>query len=454
MEKIDNAYLGEGKVSSLVVKLAVPSVCAQIINMLYNIIDRIYIGHIENVGTAALTGVGVCAPLIYIISAFAALIYMGASPKASIAMGEGDMKKAEKIMGNSLTLIMFVSMVLTVVISIFKEPLLLCFGASENTISYASDYMGIYVLGTVFVSLSLGMNSFITAQGFAKTAMITVITGAAVNIVLDPIFIFALNMGVSGAAAATVISQAVSMLCVISFLMGKRTLLSLHRENLMVDFKIMLPCLFLGLSPFIMQSTESLLAICFNASLLKYGGDTSVGAMTILTSVMQLCMMPLSGFCAGANPVTSYNFGAKKASRVKESFFTLLKVSVAFSAIFAALVLLFPSVFVSVFTDDTSLISYSVWAIRIYMAATAIFGVQIACQQTFIAIGNAKISLFLAIFRKIILLIPLIYILPAFFENKAMAVYLAEPAADVIAVATTAILFSVQFKRALKSLNN
>ena len=447
--------LGSGNVRKLLFSLALPTITSQIVNMLYNLVDRIYIGHMqpaETVGKLALTGVGVCLPIILVISAFAALIAMGGAPKASISEGRGDLKAAEHIMGNSFSLLVLASVILTAVFQLFAEPLLLTFGASENTIGYALDYLRIYTLGTIFVQMTLGMNAYITAQGFTTVSMKTVLIGAILNTLLDPIFIFVLGLGVRGAALATILSQAVSAVWVLRFLTGPRTKLRLRRENLKPVPSVFLPCLALGLAPFIMQSTESLISVCFNSSLLKYGSDIAVCAMTVLISIMQLAMMPLQGLTQGAQPIISYNYGARNAQRVRDAFRCLLISCVTYSMTLWALVQFFPRLFALLFSSAPELVSYAAWALRIYMAATGIFGVQIACQQTFIALGNAKTSLFLAILRKIILLIPLIYILPHFFTNKVFAVFLAEPVADFLAVCTTAAMFAVQFKKSMAEL--
>lgn len=450
-----NVDLGSGKVSKLLFSLALPTITSQIVNMLYNLVDRIYIGHmqpVETVGKLALTGVGVCLPIIVVISAFAALLAMGGAPRASIQEGRGNPKEAERIMGNCFTMLVMASVILTVVLQLFARDLLLLFGASENTIDYAAAYMGIYSLGTIFVQVTLGMNAYITAQGFTTISMRTTLIGAGLNIVLDPIFIFGLGMGVRGAALATILSQAVSAAWVLRFLTGGKTKWRLRRENLRPRASVVLPCLALGLSPFIMQSTESLIAVCFNSSLLKYGGDLAVGAMTVLTSIMQLAMMPLQGLTQGAQPIVSYNYGARNPQRVREAFRCLLMACVTYSLTMWTLAQLMPQVFAGIFTPDPELQAYAAWALRIYMAATGIFGVQIACQQTFIALGNAKASLFLAVLRKIILLIPLIYILPHFFTNKVFGVFLAEPVADMLAVCTTACMFAIQFKKSMAAL--
>ena len=450
-----NVDLGSGKVSRLLFSLALPTITSQIVNMLYNLVDRVYIGHmqpVDTVGKLALTGVGVCLPIIVVISAFAALLAMGGAPRASIQEGRGNARESERIMGNCFTMLVMASLVLTAVLQLFGRDLLLLFGASENTIDYAAAYMGIYSLGTVFVQVTLGMNAYITAQGFTTVSMRTVLIGAGLNIVLDPIFIFVLDMGVRGAALATILSQAVSAAWVLRFLTGNRSKWRLRRENLRPRAYVVGPCLALGLAPFIMQSTESLIAVCFNSSLLKYGGDLAVGAMTVLTSIMQLAMMPLQGLTQGAQPIVSYNYGARNPQRVREAFRCLLLACVTYSLTLWALVQLMPRMFAGIFTPDPELRSYAAWALRIYMGATGIFGVQIACQQTFIALGNAKTSLFLAVLRKIILLIPLVYILPHFFADKVFAVFLAEPVADLLAVCTTAGMFAVQFKKSMAEL--
>ena len=447
--------LGSGSVRKLLISLSLPTILSQIVNMLYNLVDRVYIGHmqpVDTVGALALTGVGVCLPVILIISAFAALMAMGGAPRSSIQEGRGNIAESERIMGNSFTLLLLVSLLLTAVLQLFAEPLLLTFGASENTIGYALDYLRIYSLGTLFVQVTLGMNAYITAQGFTSVSMKTVLIGAVLHTILGPIFFFALDMGVRGAALATILSQAVSAIWVLRFLTSSKTKWRLRRKNLRPVPSVFLPCMALGLSPFIMQSTESLIAVCFNSSLLKYGGDVAVGTMTVLTSIMQLAMMPLQGLSQGAQPIISYNFGARSAQRVREAFRCLLTSCITYSMVLWLLVQLFPRTFVLIFNNNPELVNYAAWALRIYMGATGIFGIQIACQQTFIALGNAKTSLFLAVLRKIILLIPLIYILPHFFADKVFAVFLAEPVADFLAVSTTALLFTCQFKRSMAQL--
>ena len=445
----DKTFLGTEPIGKLLVKLAVPTVVAQLVNMLYNIVDRIYIGHMPGDGSLALTGVGVCLPLIMIISAFAALVASGGAPRASIAMGKGDHGLAEKLLGGCFTLQIVISAILTAVMLIWSRDLLLMFGASENTIGYAADYMRIYAIGTLLVQLTLGMNAFITAQGFATTGMLTVLIGAVANIALDPLFIYGLGMGVRGAALATVISQGLSCVWVICFLRGKKTLLRLKRENLLVSPKLILPCVALGLAAFIMQSSESMISVCFNSSLLRYGGDVAVGAMTILSSVMQFAMLPLQGIAQGAQPISSYNYGARNADRVRQTFRLLLRVCLVYSMVLWAGIMLFPRGFAGIFTPDAELLDFTARALRIYCAMLFLFGIQIACQMTFVSIGNAPCSILVAVLRKFVLLLPLIFLLPSLLPDKVTAVYLAEPVADVIAVTCTALLFSRQFKKAL-----
>ena len=452
--KEDKDFLATEPVGKLLLKLALPTVTAQIINMLYNIVDRIYIGHIPKVGALALTGVGVRMPLIMIVSAFAALVGFGGAPRASIYMGKGEYEQAEKTLGNCFLTQLIISAILTVVLFLGNRSFLMAFGASENTIEYGVRYMNIYAVGTVFVQLTLGMNMFITAQGFAKTGMLSVLIGALSNIILDPILIFGFDMGVRGAALATIISQALSCIWVVSFLFGKKTTLKIRMKNMRLEKKIILPSLALGLSTFIMQSSESIISVCFNSSLLKYGGDVAVGAMTILTSVMQFAMLPLQGLGQGAQPIISYNYGAKNVSRVKEAFKLLLKVSLCYAAVLWAGVQLFPQVFASLFTSDAQLLLFTKNALRIYMACMVLFGIQIACQMTFTSLGNAKASIIVAVMRKFVLLIPLIYILPAILKgDQTMAVYLAEPVADFFAVSFTIVLFRFQFKKALQKIS-
>ena len=445
-------FLATEPIGKLLFRLSIPTVVAQLINMLYNIVDRIYIGHMPGDGSLALTGVGVCMPLIMLVAAFSALVSSGGAPRASIFMGEKDKKSAEKTLGNCFSLQIVVSVILTAVLLIWNKNLLLAFGASENTIGYATDYMSIYAIGTLFVQMTLGMNTFITAQGFTTVSMVSVIIGAVCNIVLDPIFIFGFQMGVKGAALATIISQMLSCVWIISFLSGKKTQLKIKKENLKLRADIILPCIALGTAAFVMQSSESVISVCFNSSLLKYGGDIAVGAMTIMTSVMQFAMLPLQGIAQGAQPITSYNFGAKNAGRVKKTFRLLLITCLTYSIALWAAVMIVPSVFVKIFTSDTSLAQFAAPMLRIYLGGLGLFGIQIACQMTFTSLGKAANSIVVAVVRKFVLLLPLIYIMPSLLADKTQAVYMAEPVADIIAVTFTAILFTFQFKKALKEI--
>ena len=442
--------LGSGNVRSLLLKLAIPAVVAQVINLLYNIVDRIYIGHIPEIGTNALTGVGLCLPILMLVNAFATLAGGGGAPRAAIAMGQGKKEDAESILGNCFSTLIIIAIILTVTLSLAAEPLLWLFGASENTIPYAMDYMRIYLIGSIFVLIVMGMNPFLTTQGFAKFAMITTVIGAVINIVLDPIFIFGLKMGVSGAALATIISQCVSAIWVLRFLTGKQTILKLQVKNLKLKASVILPCLALGISGFIMLSTESLLSISFNSSLSKFGGDLAVGSMTIISSVSQLITLPLSGICQGAQPIVSYNFGAGNKERVLSVFKYTLLICASYTTLGWILTMTVPQVFAGIFSSDAALIENAAWCMRIYMAGIFAFGFQISCQQTFVALGQAKTSLLLACLRKLVLLIPLIFILPLFFENKVFAVFLAEPVSDIVAAAVTTIIFVTKIKGILE----
>ena len=449
-KKNRDVNLGKDPVGRLLMTLAVPAITSQLINALYNMVDRMYIGHIEGVGAAALTGVGVSFPIIMIISAFASLIGMGGAPRAGIFMGKKDNDSAEKIVGNCFTGLAIAAIILTAVVLIFKEPILYLFGASDNTITYATQYITIYACGTIFVMMTLGMNAFISTQGFSKTSMLTVVIGAVTNIVLDPIFIFLLGLGVRGAAFATIISQAISAIWALKFISGKKTILRLKKENMKLERKVIMPCIALGMAPFIMMSTESLLVLCFNSSLLKYGGDVAVGCMTIATSIMQFAMLPLQGITQGGQPIVSFNYGAKDMQRVKKGFKYQTIACFIYATFMWGAAQLFPGALISMFTNDPELLAVGQNMLRIYMGAVLLMGVQISCQQTFIAFGNAKTSCFLAIFRKILVLIPLIYILPHLLDNKVRAVFMAEPIADVIAVTMTVILFVINFKKVMK----
>ena len=444
--------LGTAPIGKLLFQLAVPTVVAQLINMLYNIVDRIYIGHIPEVGSLALTGVGVCMPIIMVVSAFAALAGGGGAPRASIFMGKGQNDQAEKTLAGCFSLLSVIALVLTAALLMWSDDLLMAFGASENTISFAVDYMKIYAIGTIFVQLTLGMNAFITAQGFAKQGMLSVLIGAVCNIALDPVFIFWFDMGVKGAALATILSQAASCVWVLLFLTGKTTILKLRLKNLNLKPSVVFPCVALGAATFIMQSTESVISVCFNSSLLKYGGDMAVGAMTILTSVMQFAMLPMQGIGQGAQPIMSFNYGAGDAGRVRKTYKLLLITCLSYSLVIWACVMVVPQVFAGIFTPDPAMREFTAKALRIYCGGLGVFGIQIACQMAFVSLGNALCSMTVAIMRKFVLLLPLIYLMPALVSDKTMGVYMAEPVADILAVTFTAILFFFVFRKAMKRL--
>ena len=442
--------MGSGSVKRWMVKMAVPAVIGQVVNLLYNIVDRIYIGHISGIGGSALTGVGLFTPILMLITAFAMLAGAGGAPRAAIAMGKGSREEAEKIMANCFTVLLILAVILTAVFSVFLPSLLRLFGASDVTLPYGTTYGRIYILGSIFVLTVMGMNPFLTTQGFSRMSMMTTVIGAGINIVLDPIFIFVLDLGVAGAALATVLSQAVSAVWILKFLTGKKTLLKLKPGNMTLERKIIAPCLGLGVSSFVMVSTESLLSISFTSSLSRYGGDVAVGAMTVLTSINQLIMMPMQGVCQGGQPLMSFNYGARKLNRVKEAFLCQFLTCVTYTAVFWSLLMLFPNAFAGIFTSDTALVEYTAWAIRVFLAGCFSVGFQLSCQQAFVALGQAKTSLIMACLRKLILLIPLIFILPLFFENQAFAVFLAEPVSDILSAVVTTAVFARFFRKLMK----
>lgn len=446
MSKKKSADLENGSIGKLLVTLAVPSIIAQIVNLLYNIVDRIFIGRMPS-GDLAMAGIGIITPIVLLVTAFSALVGFGGSPRVAIKMGQKDNDGAEEILGNSFSLVIIIGLILTAIFYIFKEPIVMAFGASANTAQYAIDYLSIYLIGTVFVQVAVGMNPYINTQGFTTIGMITVAIGAGLNIILDPILIFGFNMGVKGAALATVISQFVSAIFVLRFLFGSKTILKIRKKHLKLKKEVVLGTLALGVAPFIMQSTESIVLISLNNQLLKYGGDIAVSAMTIMSSMMQMIMLPMSGLTQGAQPILSYNFGAKRYDRVKKAFKLLFISCLTFTMVAVGLIELFPAFFVKIFNSSPALVDMTSWSMRIYFAGMCLFGMQIACQQTFLSLGQAKISLFLALLRKMILLVPLIFILPAFMQDGLTAVLLAEPVADVIACLTTTTLFYRFFKK-------
>lgn len=446
--------MGSDSIPKLLAQLAIPAVVAQVINLLYNIVDRIYIGHIPDIGASALTGVGLFMPVLMLINAFAMMVGSGGAPLTAIAMGKGDNERAEKIIGNSFSLLLIFAVILTGVFYITSPTLLRLFGASDATLPYAVDYARIYSLGSVCVLIVMGMNPFITTQGFAKISMLTTVIGAIINIILDPILIFGLGMGVKGAAWATVISQAVGATWILRFLFSEKSTLRLRKANMKLDPAIFAPCLGLGISTFIMLCTESLLSISFNTSLSRYGGDLAVGAMTILTSISQLVTMPMQGICQGGQPIISFNYGADKPDRVKKAFFLVFGICTGYATLFWIICMFVPQIFAQVFTTDAALIEYTAWAMRIYLAGIFAMGFQNSCQQSFMALGQAKYSLIMACLRKIVLLIPLIFLLPMFFENKVFAVFLAEPVSDIVAATITTVTFLTQFNKILNKQKN
>ena len=447
MDNEKNTELGTMPVGRLMFKLALPAIVAQVINAHYNIVDRLYIGHIEGVGPMALTGVGITFPIIMLITAFAAMIGMGGAPLAAIHLGEKNRDSAEGILGNAATLLLILSVVLTAFFLIFQRPLLMAFGASENTIEHALQYMTIYLCGTIFVMATLGLNAFINTQGFAKTGMLTVLIGAVLNIILDPVFIFVFGMGVRGAALATILSQAVSAIWVCHFLTGRKTTIKIKPSRMRLKKEYVVGIISLGISPFIMQSTESLLNITLNASLQFYGGDMAVGAMTIIGSISQLGLMPLMGLTQGGQPIISYNYGARNYDRVRKAYHLMIAASFTLSMVIWAIVEFFPEVVIAIFTTDPQLSSLTVWAIRIFMMCIGIMGLQTGCQQTFLSLGQAKVSVFLAMLRKLILLIPLILIIPRVTGLGMTGVFLAQPIADFIAVVSTVAVFAVKIRK-------
>ena len=440
--------LGKEPLRKLFFTMAIPSVLAQLINVLYNIVDRIYIGHIKDIGSLALTGVGVTFPIIMVVSAFSAFAGQGGAPLASILLGAKDQEKAEKVLGSSTALLLVFSISLTLIFQILKTPLLYAFGASDNVIGFAQDYIGLYLCGTIFVMLSLGLNTFISGQGNAKIAMFSVLIGAVTNIILDPIFIFVMNMGVKGAALATIISQAFSAIWVVNFLISKKSSLKIKRENLKLDMQFVKKIGSLGCSPFIMQSTESLVLLTLNSGLQKYGGDLYVGSMSILTSVLQLIFVPVSGIAQGVQPIISYNFGAGNRERVVKTFKTLLVVCLIATMFMGGIAVLFPSFYVKMFTESEELVELTSRMMPIFTLGMCIFGIQQSIQVTFLAMGQAKFSIFIALLRKVILLVPLAIILPRFMGVKG--IYYAEPMADITSVVVASITFALNFKSILK----
>lgn len=450
-EKMNEERLGNAPLGKLMASMAVPAVAAQLINLLYNIVDRIYIGHIEGYGDLALTGVGVTFPIIMLISAFSAFAGMGGAPLASIQLGKKNYERAEDILGNSAGLLVIFSILLTVGFSVFKRPVLYTFGASDSTIIYAESYIGIYLVGTIFVQFALGLNTFISGQGEARIAMLSVLIGAVVNIILDPVFIFVFAMGVKGAALATIISQAISAAWVVRFLTSEKSIIRFQFKNIHLKSEIIKQIAGLGISPFIMQSTESLVSVTLNSGLQRYGGDLYVGTMSIMASVMQVIVIPVQGITQGVQPIISYNYGAGNRERVKGVFIRLICICFSGTFLLGGVAVLFPSLYASIFTGNQALIELTCQVMPIYFLGITIFGIQSACQSTFLALGQAKVSLFIALLRKVVLLVPLAIILPIFMG--VTGIYVAEPIADVTSVIATSILFGITVKRVLRNMD-
>lgn len=432
--------MGTEPVRKLLFRMAVPTVLAQVVNLLYNIVDRMYVGRIAEIGTLALGGLGVSFPILMLISAFSYLIGAGGASRAAIFLGRKEVRTAERILGSCTLMTIIASALLTAFFLVFREPVLVLFGATQENLPYAMDYTQVYLYGTVFVLISLGLNMFITNQGFTKTSMATVCIGAVLNIILDPVFIFVFNMGVKGAALATIISQFVSAIWVLCFLTSKKTVLKIHIKDLRIPLAIAAGVLSLGISPFIMQSTECLVQLVFNRGMRTYGNNDYIALMSILFSLTQMIWMPLQGISQGAQPIIGYNYGAGNKDRVKAAFKLLFVSNVVFSVFVILLVELFPGVFLGFFTPDENVISIGQNALRLFLAGMSLMGAQSACQQTFLALGQAKISMFLALLRKVILLIPLALILPA-AGLGVWGFYLAEAMSDAIAATVTTLMF-------------
>ncbi len=441
--------LGSAPLFRLMMSMGIPTLVAQIINLLYNIIDRIYIGHIPEVGATALTGVGLALPMVVIIAAFSAVVGAGGAPLSAIALGRGKKEEAERILGNGFSLLLVFSAFLMILFFIIKRPVLFLIGASDATFPFADEYMTIYIFGTLFVQISLGMNPYITAQGCSRTAMLSVLIGAVLNIALDPLFIFGFGMGIRGAALATVISQFVSAVWVLRFLTRKERAMGIRKNYLKIRGKIVAKIMSLGVAPFIMQATESFISIVMNSGLQRYGGDMYVGTLTIMQSVMQFVSIPVSGFTQGVQPIMSYNFGAGNIERVKKTYFTMLGIVMSYTILLTISIMAIPGIFARMFTDSSELISLVEKILPVFVCGMLVFGVQMSSQTTFLALGQARISLFIALLRKVILLIPLAIILPK-LTGDVMFIYYAEPISDVTSALTCGILFACLFGKILK----
>ncbi|MDO5725619.1 MAG: MATE family efflux transporter [Tissierellia bacterium] len=440
--------LGTENLKTLMRKLAIPGIVAQLINILYNMVDRMYVGHMAKDASISLTALGVCAPILILISAFCNLVAFGASPLASIELGKGENRQAEKILGTGFAFLIAISILLTAIVLIFKKPLIYLFGGTNNSYPFANSYLEIYVLGTISVLVSLGLNAMIVCQGKAKVAMFTIVIGAVSNIILDPIFIYLLDMGVRGAALATVISQTISAVFVIKFLISDKSQIRLKREYIKFDTVLIKSILALGVSGFVMSATESAIIMVFNIGLIKHGGslgDTYIGVMTILQSAMMLLFMPISGFTQGVQPIISYNFGASNNERVVDTVKLMAKLTSLWTLAFCAFCYLLPAYFARIFTTDSNLIELIRKILPIFMAGMFLFGLQMTAQSFFVGTNQAKKSLFIALLRKVILLIPLAIILPKYMG--VMGVFWAEPISDLISVTVCTILLIASLKK-------
>ena len=415
-----------------VLKMAVPLILAQLVTTLYSIVDRMYIGHMAGVGSLALTGLGLTSPIIGIINACAALCGSGGGPLCSIARGRGDLKDAERIMGNGLTMLLIIGVAVTVLFLAFLKPILFLLGASEATYPYAAEYGRIYILGTVFVMLSLGMNYFINAQGFARIGMLTVTIGAILNIILDPIMIFVMHLGIRGAAVATVISQAVSAVWAMEFLCSKRSILDLTISNMRLRWSIVRRILALGVTGFVMQATGALVTMTANVQLRTFGGDLYVGAMTVINSVKDVCLLICTGLTHGAQPVLGYNYGAGAYSRVRQGIRFVACASVAYAVFCWGVVMLIPQTLIRVFNSEPALLEICVPAMRIYFCAFAFMSLQMTGQCTFVGLGKSRQATFFSLLRKVFIVVPLIFLLPQIPFFGVRGIFWSEPISDLI----------------------
>ena len=436
------------RVSSLLMSLALPAICAQIITLIYSMADRIYVGRLDD-GALAMAGIGLCSPIMSIISGITALFARGGAPLAAIALGERDQNKAEKYIGNSFGLLVVSSFAIIACVLLFGEPLMRLFGASDRTLPYALGYLRVYVLGTVFIQFTVGMNAYITTQGFARTAMITTVTGGIVNIVLDPVFIYGLGMGVRGAALATVVSQMVSFVWVMLFIFGKKNRLRVSMANMKPDRGTIGRMMSLGMTPCFFSASEGIMHICFNMQVLKYGGDLAVGVMTVLFSLFSFLLLPIEGITQGSQPIISFNYGAKRIDRVRETISIAFRVNTLVAIVGTLLCVIFPKTVMGIFSDDAALVEMGAKLMPVYIFGTMGLGANSTCQQSYTAMGEGRLALFFSVYRKVILLIPLLFILPAAMPWGIYAVVLAEPVSDLITTSTNVLVFRRFIKKKL-----